>query len=164
MSRFPLFNLQKLSRLTGSPSLKAPPFPSSIKTTRRVHLSASTSGACVRAAADLVLENHRINAVPALHTAEDRRNVFAGVIQVIAPVVHEQAVAPNAGSGRELLALHEEPHSLCIPDGAYGSDLLQLMRFDSLFHNSVSRCFLNLISSAAPVTVVLSDDGSMNGS
>ena len=75
--------------------------------------------------------------------------MFAGVIQVIAPAVHEQTVAPNAGSGIELLALREEPHSLYISDGVYGSDLPHLMRVDSLFYDSASRFLLNLISSAA---------------
>ena len=40
---------------------------------------------------DLVLQDHGIDAVPALHTAEGLDIVFAGVIQVVVPLVHEQA-------------------------------------------------------------------------
>jgi hypothetical protein len=64
---------------------------------------------------DLVLHDHGIDTVPALHAAEGFDAVFAGVRQVIAPFVHEQAVATSARSRRELLARHEEPNGMSIP-------------------------------------------------
>ena len=75
--------------------------------------------------AELVLQDQRINTVPALHTAQDRWNVFARVFQVITPVVHEQAVATSTRSRRELLARREEPNGLFSP---------------ALCHSAVSQC------------------------
>ena len=113
--------------------------PSPTKTVFTEHLCAHADGACFRAAVDLVLEDDRINTVPALHATEDLGVVFAGVTQVVAPVVHEQAGAPSAGSRRELLTRREEPHSLSIPVLGHRSNPRRLVRLDSPFHDSASR-------------------------
>ena len=53
---------------------------------------------------DLVLQDHGIDTVSALHAAEGLDAVFAGVIQVVVPLVYEQPPATSAGSRAELLA------------------------------------------------------------
>lgn len=63
---------------------------------------------------DLVPQDHRINAVPALHTAQNFGVVFAGVRQVIAPLVHQQTRATNAGSRVVLLVRLKEPNGMSI--------------------------------------------------
>jgi hypothetical protein len=52
----------------------------------------------------LIFQDDRINAMPALHTAQNHWNVLAGVIKVVTPIVHEQAGATGAGSRAELIA------------------------------------------------------------
>ena len=44
-----------------------------------------------------------VNTVPTLHVAERLEVVFTGIMQVVAPLAHEQARATSAGSRRELL-------------------------------------------------------------
>ena len=63
----------------------------------------------------MVPQDHRIDTVPALHATEDLGVVFAGVNQVVAPVMYEQACATSAGSRAELLAGREEPNTMSIP-------------------------------------------------
>ena len=63
---------------------------------------------------DLVPQDHRINAVPALHTPQNIGVVVAGVRQVIAPFVHQQTRATSAGSRVELLARRKEPNGMSI--------------------------------------------------
>lgn len=60
---------------------------------------------------DLVPQDHGIDTVSALHAAEGLDVVFAGVIQVVIPLVHEQAGATSAGSRAELLARGKGPNS-----------------------------------------------------
>jgi hypothetical protein len=60
---------------------------------------------------DLVLQDHGIDTVSALHAAEGLDAVFAGVIQLVVPFVHEQAPATSAGSSAELLARGKGPNS-----------------------------------------------------
>ena len=60
---------------------------------------------------DLVLQDHGIDTVPALHTAEGLDAVFAGVIQVVVLLVREQARATSAGFCVELFARGKGPNS-----------------------------------------------------
>jgi hypothetical protein len=73
--------------------------------------------------------------VSALNTAQDLGIVFAGVIQVIAPLLHKQAVASDAASRVELLGQREERKSMSILALCHGSTPLGLFRFHSLFHD-----------------------------
>lgn len=61
---------------------------------------------------DLVLQDHGIDTVPALHAAEGLDAVFAGVIQVVVPLVHEQTPATSAGSCVELFARGKGPRGM----------------------------------------------------
>lgn len=91
--------------------------------------------------AELVLQDQRINTVPTLHTPQNCRNTFAGVIQVLAPVVHEQAFATSTGSRRELLALREEPNGLSSPAFRHNAASECSYCLSPSFHDSASRLF-----------------------
>jgi hypothetical protein len=75
---------------------------------------------------DLVLQDHGIDTVSALHTAEGFDAVFARVIQVVVPLIYEQAAATSAGSRAELLARRKGQHGMSI---------------SAFCHSSVSHCF-----------------------
>lgn len=64
---------------------------------------------------NLVLQDHGIDTVPALHAAEGFGIVFAGILQVVVPLGHEQASTTSAASRRELPAcgkrLYDQPTS-----------------------------------------------------
>jgi hypothetical protein len=64
----------------------------------------------------LVLQNHRIDTVSALHAAEGLDTVFARAFQVVVPLIHEQARATSAGFRVELYARVKGPHSLATSD------------------------------------------------
>ena len=65
---------------------------------------------------DLVLQNHRIHTVAALHTPQDDGEIIAGVVEFVAPLVHQQAAASGAGSRVELIARGKELNSPATPD------------------------------------------------
>jgi hypothetical protein len=70
---------------------------------------------------DLVLQDDGIDTVSALHATEGLGVVFAGVIQVVVPLVHKQARATSTGSRVELLARGKEPKGLSIPAFCHSS-------------------------------------------
>lgn len=61
---------------------------------------------------DLVLQDHRIDTVSALHAAEGFKMVGAGVMQVVVPLGHEQARTTSTGSRRELFARWKQPNGI----------------------------------------------------
>jgi hypothetical protein len=75
---------------------------------------------------DLVPQDHGIDTVPALHATEGLDAVFAGVIQVVVPLVHEQAFATSAGSCAELFARGMGPNGIST---------------SAFCHRSLSHCF-----------------------
>ena len=87
---------------------------------------------------DLVLQDHRIDTVSALHTPEGFKVVGAGVMQVVVPLGHEQARAARAGSRRELFARWKRPNGLSTCVLVHRFTTLRLFCIHSLSHDSAS--------------------------
>jgi len=88
-----------------------------------------------------VLQNDRINTAPALHAAETLDIVVARILQVVRPLTHEQALTPDAGSRRKLLADWKRPNGKFSVGLLHHSVRLRLCEFDYPFHDSVSLLF-----------------------
>ena len=122
---------------------------------------------------DLVLQDQRINTVPALHAAENLDVVFAGVTQVITPVVHEQAGATSAGSRRELFDRREEPNGLIVPAFCHSAASHGGSCLHPSFHDSPPSCWYRVtcswvqnvtVASTVAGTLASSHDRSIHGS
>jgi hypothetical protein len=88
----------------------------------------------------LVLHDHGIDSVTALHAAEDLGVVVVGIVQVIAPVVYEQARATSAGSRVELFVRRKKPNGMSISTLCHDSPPRRLFRLDSPLHGSPCGC------------------------
>jgi hypothetical protein len=59
---------------------------------------------------DLVLQDDRVDTVPALHATESLDIVVARILQVITPLAHEQTLTTDAGPRQKLLASWKGPN------------------------------------------------------
>lgn len=59
---------------------------------------------------ELVLQDDRVNAVPALHAAKRLDIVVARILQVVIPLAHEQTLTPDTGPRRKLLGDWKRPN------------------------------------------------------
>ena len=123
---------------------------------------------------DLVLQDHGIDTVPALHAAEGFDVVFAGVIQVVVPLGHEQARATSAGSRRRTVRSREGtewylhfPSVFIVPPriASLDSILRSMIQPPGCWFDAMCSWLQNVTaSSAVGDTVAPSHDRSMNGS
>lgn len=89
---------------------------------------------------DLVLQNDRVNKIPALHAAESFDIVVIRILQVVTPLAHEQALTTDAGSRRKLLASWKRLNGISSAGLFHYSDSAArwLCSLHYLFHDSVS--------------------------
>ena len=87
---------------------------------------------------DLVLQDDRVNTVPALHTAESFDIVVARILQVVTPLAHEQALTTDTGSRRKLLASWKRLNGISSSGMFPHSAALWLCSLHYPFHDSVS--------------------------
>lgn len=88
---------------------------------------------------DLVLQDHRIDTVTALHATKGLDAVFTGATQAVVPLAHEQACATSARSCRKLLACRKGSNDMPIVVLFHWSATLRIVRLHSPFHDSASR-------------------------
>jgi hypothetical protein len=88
---------------------------------------------------DLVLQDHWIDTVSALHAAKSVKVVGAGIMHVVVPLGHEQARATSTGSRRELFARWKRPNGIFTSVLVHRSTTLRLFCIHSLSHDSASR-------------------------
>ena len=94
---------------------------------------------------DLVLQDHGIDTVSALHAAEGFKVVGAGVMQVVVPLGHEKARATSTGSRRELFAGWKGPNGFSTSVLFHRSATLRLFRPHFPFHDSASRLLVRCV-------------------
>lgn len=87
---------------------------------------------------ELVLQDDGIDTVSALHATKGLE-VWAGVIQIIVPLGHEQARAASAGSRAELLARWKGLNSMPTSGLFHRSTTRRVCWFHFLSHDSASR-------------------------
>jgi hypothetical protein len=94
---------------------------------------------------DLVLQDHWIDTVSALHAAEGFKVVGAGIMQVVVPLGHEQARTTSTGSRRELFARWKRSNGISTSILFRRSTTLRLFRIHSLPHDSASRLLVRCV-------------------
>lgn len=88
---------------------------------------------------DLILQDHGVDTVTALHATKGLDAVFTGAAQAVVPLAHEQARATSAGFGRELLVHGKGSNHAPGIRLLHSFATLRLFWHHNRFHDSVSR-------------------------